>query len=143
MLIGGSVTSTEITMAFGSVLLALVMLFLSHRRYTGDYDPKKKAAQKAFGPLYAFSQNKWYIDEFYNNLLVRPGVWLSSKAWQIFDVRFIDGIVNGVAKLLGGAGELIRPVQTGFVRNYMLYLLAGAVMFMLINMWSYLVGGTS
>ncbi|MEZ5339084.1 MAG: NADH-quinone oxidoreductase subunit L [bacterium] len=143
MLIGGSVTSTEITMAFGSVLLALVMLIYSNRRYTGDYDPKKKAAQKAFGPLYAFSQNKWYIDEFYNNLLVRPGVWLSSKAWQIFDVRFIDGIVNGVAKLLGGAGELIRPVQTGFVRNYMLYLLAGAVMFMLINMWSYLVGGAS
>ncbi|MCB1188254.1 NADH-quinone oxidoreductase subunit L [bacterium] len=143
MLLGGSVTSTEMIMAFGSVLIALIMLILSNRRYTGDYDPKKKAAQKAFGPLYAFSYNKWYIDEIYNNILVRPGVWLSSKAWQIFDVRLIDGIVNGVAKVLGALGELIRPVQTGFVRNYMLYLLAGAVMFMLINMWSYLLGGAS
>ena len=139
----GSVETTEVVMAFGSVFLALAMLLWSNRRYSGDYDPKKKDMQKRFGPLYAISYNKWYIDEIYNNILVRPGVWLSSKAWQIFDVRLIDGIVNGVAKVLGGLGELIRPVQTGFVRNYMLYLLAGAVMFMLINMWSYLVGGAS
>ena len=139
----GSVTATEVIFAIGSVLLALIMLLLSNRRYTGAYDPAKKDMQKRFGPLYTFSYNKWYIDELYNNVLIRPGVWLSSKAWQIFDVRIIDGIVNGVGKVLGGLGELIRPSQTGFVRNYMLYLLAGAVMFMLVNMWSYLAGGAS
>jgi NADH-quinone oxidoreductase subunit L len=140
----GNVTTMEIIFAFGSVLLAALMLFLSFLRYgTAKYDPKKHGMQKTFGPLYAFSYNKWYIDELYNNVLIRPGVWLSSKAWQILDVRMIDGVVNGIGKVLGALGELIRPSQTGFVRNYMLYLLAGAVMFMLVNMWSYLAGGAS
>lgn len=140
----GSVTTTEIIFAIGSVLLAAFMLLLSFFRYgTAGYDPKKHGMQKTFGPLYAISYNKWYIDEIYNNVLIRPGVWLSSKAWQILDVRVIDGIINGIARVLGALGELIRPSQTGFVRNYMLYLLAGAVMFMLVNMWSYLAGGAS
>jgi NADH:ubiquinone oxidoreductase subunit 5 (subunit L)/multisubunit Na+/H+ antiporter MnhA subunit len=130
----GDHTTTELIFAASSVVLAAIMLLFSLNLYKNKYGTTQ-AWKRSFRPLYEFSLNKWYIDELYNNLLVRPGVWLSYAFWRVFDVKVIDGFVNGTAWFVGALGQIIRPLQTGFVRNYALYLLLGAVLFVLYNMW--------
>ena len=56
-----------------------------------------------------------------------PGKTAANWAAFKFDLGFIDGIVNGVAGAVKRLGETIRPIQTGFVRNYGVLLAAGAV----------------
>jgi NADH-quinone oxidoreductase subunit L len=60
-------------------------------------------------------------------LVARPGVWLS-RAMVYVDNRGVDGIVNGLAALLGGSSGRLRRLQTGFVRSYALSMLAGSLL---------------
>jgi NADH-quinone oxidoreductase subunit L len=62
---------------------------------------------------------------------VNGSIWL----WEAFDATFIDGIVNGVATMVRGAGDRIRRVQTGVVGNYALSLLLGAVILVGFLIW--------
>jgi NADH-quinone oxidoreductase subunit L len=58
---------------------------------------------------------------------MRPGQYLNrSLVW--FDVKVVDGIVNGTAALIGGSSGRMRRWQTGFVRSYALLMFAGAVL---------------
>ncbi len=51
----------------------------------------------------------------------------SVALWELFDVLVVDGIVNGVGKVLLGGGQALRRLQTGVVQNYAFSLLLGAV----------------
>ncbi|MFQ5707781.1 MAG: NADH-quinone oxidoreductase subunit L [bacterium] len=78
--------------------------------------------------LYKFLYNKWYVDELYNAVIVRPLDVISEVVlWRWFDVKIIDGLVNGVAKLLGKWSERLRRVETGVVQNYALSIAIGIV----------------
>ena len=59
-------------------------------------------------------------------VIARPGIWLS-RALVYLDNRGVDGVVNGVAALLGGSSGRLRRTQTGFVRSYALTILGGSV----------------
>ena len=72
--------------------------------------------------------NKYYVDEIYHYIFVRGGTSLSLALWRIFDVGFIDGIVNGIAQISKVWSEYLRKLQTGFVRQYALTILAGLVL---------------
>ena len=60
-------------------------------------------------------------------LVARPGTWLA-RALVFVDNKGIDGVVNGVAALLGGSSGRLRRLQTGFVRSYALAMLGGGVL---------------
>nr|BFF02496.1 hypothetical protein GCM10020241_41710 [Streptoalloteichus tenebrarius] len=60
-------------------------------------------------------------------LVARPGVWLS-RALVYVDNKGVDGLVNGLAALLGGTSGRLRRLQTGFVRSYALSMLGGSVL---------------
>jgi NADH-quinone oxidoreductase subunit L len=131
----GSTGATEIIFALLSVALAAIALFLiALPFYTKRYGVTEGFKQR-FKPLYQFSLNKWYFDELYHAIIVIPGVAFAYSCWRFFDVKVVDGIVNGVAWVVGAVGQTLRPLQTGFVRNYALYLLLGAVVYMLCNMF--------
>lgn len=130
----GSTTVTEIVFAAISVLLALAgLLLISLPFYTKRYGATE-ALKLRFKPLWALSYNKWYIDELYHKTIVIPGVAFAYLCWRFFDVRIVDGAVNGIAWLLGAMGQTLRPLQTGYVRNYALYILLGVVIYMLYNL---------
>ena len=59
--------------------------------------------------------------------LVLPGRRLAEAAAFSFDAQVVDGVVNGAGRLVRGAGDWARGLQTGFVRNYGLLFLAGAL----------------
>ncbi len=84
-------------------------------------------AAKILKPLYKFSFNKWYIDELYNAVLIRPYLWLADKAWKKVDVKLIDGLPNGVAALSTGAAENLSKFQSGYIFQYAFVMIFGVV----------------
>ncbi len=80
---------------------------------------------------------KFYVDEFYN-LLIRYGVLGLSHIEQAFDAYIVDGIVNGVARLVMTSGRDLRRVETGKVQTYMVGFFGGvavlaALVFVLVT----------
>ncbi|MBN2081124.1 NADH-quinone oxidoreductase subunit L [bacterium] len=129
----GNVTATEIAFAAFSVLLALIGLLVSRQIFVNQ--PKATEAwKKHWAPAYQFSLNKWFFDELYHRVIVVPGTAVAYACWRFFDLRIVDGIVNGTAWIVGVTGHLVRPLQTGFVRNYALYLLLGVVILLIFNL---------
>jgi NADH-quinone oxidoreductase subunit L len=78
-------------------------------------------------PLRALLLNAYYVDALYDRAIVRPLLALSEVLARAFDLGVIDGVVNGIGRgvLVWGAG--LRRLQTGYVVNYALTMLAGAV----------------
>jgi NADH-quinone oxidoreductase subunit L len=81
----------------------------------------------ARNPLHKLLIEKYYVDEIYDALFVKPIYHLSLWLARVFDPGLIDGIVNGVATMVAGWARGLRRVQTGFVMNYALGILLGAV----------------
>jgi NADH-quinone oxidoreductase subunit L len=81
----------------------------------------------ARNPLHKLLIEKYYVDEIYDALFVKPIYHLSLWLARVFDPGLIDGIVNGVATVVAGWARGLRRVQTGFVMNYALGILLGAV----------------
>jgi NADH-quinone oxidoreductase subunit L len=72
---------------------------------------------------------KWYIDELYDAIVVRPVMWLSREVlWKVVDARLVDGwLVNGsaaVSRALGWAGSRL---QTGEVGAYVVLFVIGVI----------------
>jgi len=76
-------------------------------------------------PLHTFLVNKWYFDELIDILIVRPALTIGRFANRVFERFVVDGLVNGTEDVVGGAGRVVRTVQSGFVRSYALLLVAG------------------
>jgi NADH-quinone oxidoreductase subunit L len=75
-------------------------------------------------PLYNASFHKWWFDELNDLIFVRFGGAVANALWW-FDVRVVDGTVNGIAALTQSTGKGIRQIQTGRVQNYALGIAAG------------------
>jgi NADH-quinone oxidoreductase subunit L len=75
-------------------------------------------------PLYNASYAKWWFDDLNDLIFVRFGGAVARGLWW-FDVRVIDGTVNGIASLTQSTGRGIRHIQTGRVQNYALGIAAG------------------
>ena len=88
-------------------------------------------------PLLRVFEAKYGFDTLYDGFVRRVVVGGSRRVlWQGMDAGLIDGLVNGVARTIGGWAEGLRPVQTGFVRHYALLILAGAVALVSYLLWS-------
>jgi NADH-quinone oxidoreductase subunit L len=105
--------------AVGGVALAWVMY--------GIRPVRSESVGVATNPLHALLLRKYYVDELYDALFVRPILALSGWCARVFDLGLIDGIVNGVAGLMAAWAQSLRRIQTGFVMNYALGILLGAV----------------
>lgn len=77
-------------------------------------------------PLYQFLLNKWYFDELYDLVIVRPTMWLGRVLWKIGDGRIIDGLgPDGVsARVLDVTRNVVR-LQTGYLYHYAFAMLIG------------------
>jgi NADH-quinone oxidoreductase subunit L len=120
-------------------------------------DPREVKAQ--FGGLYNFLWHKWWFDELYDAIFVRPAHFLAAvAAWfdknvldriidgsarlvmlisrydDWFDRLFVDGLVNATARLTYSTGLSLRTIQTGRLRQYVMFIVIGTVvLFVLIS----------
>ena len=78
-------------------------------------------------PLHRVLDRKWYVDEVYQALVVRPVHRFSQFLWNIFDTLFVDGVVNGLGYFVKGIGWVSSRFQTGNAPTYALWMALGAV----------------
>jgi len=99
--------------------------------------PPRMAAQK--GMLYTFLYNKWYFDELYELLFVRPAMALGRFLWKVGDGTVIDGLgPDGVAARVLDATRGAVRLQSGYVYHYAFAMLIGVVA---LATWFMLSGG--
>jgi NADH-quinone oxidoreductase subunit L len=114
--------------AVGGIVLA-AYFFLRNRRAADNL-------ARRFAGAYRLLANKYYVDEAYDAAIVQPIRIVSEEGlWRGLDVRVIDGAVNGVGEMVGGASELLRRLQTGSVRAYAASLFFGVVLILGYYLW--------
>jgi len=108
-----------------SVAAVLGAVYFALHVYTKKISIAENASVK-FRGLYNLLLNKYFVDEIYEAGVVQP-VQKGSDLflWKIFDVKIIDGIVNGLASLVQSGSGVIRKVQNGVAQSYALVIVAG------------------
>lgn len=156
----------KIPFSFIPLLISLVVAlgglgagWFVYRNYqVGEVDP----LQKALGPIYPVLKNKYYFDELYEKIFIRPITWLSDDFTNWLDQKVIDGIIHAIAyfsialgsflrkyidvPIINGIGDWtaettkkfgvnLRPIQTGKIQQYMIYALTTAAIFVAVYYW--------
>ena len=114
---GAGNTGLEMVLMVLSVLLVIGAILLARRVYNLSPQTATRWREKLSG-LYQVLVNKYWVDEIYGALIVRPLLSLSMFLWKICDVILIDGIINGVATIYGDVSQVARRGQTGRLRTY-------------------------
>lgn len=119
-----------------SLLVAGVGLAVAWRFYLKSTDIPDRLAER-FAGLYRLIVAKYYVDEIYNWLIVRPTRVASEKIlWQTVDAGAIDGIVvEGTGEATQGVGGILRRIQSGNIRSYAAWVLLGAVLWLAYILW--------
>ena len=107
-----------------TLLLIAGAVFLAWLRYWRDAVPVVAPVGTA---LTRAARQDLYQDDVNEALLMRPGLHLT-RSLVFFDTRGVDGVVGGLAALIGGSSARVRRIQNGFVRSYALTMLAGVVL---------------
>ena len=111
------------------VIVGVLGLLVAWWFYIKRPDIPKKMAQSVHA-LYLVLLNKYYVDEIYAALIVRPLLWISTHVlWHVVDEGAIDGVVNGTATVARGSGAEVRKIQSGNTRSYAAWVILGAVGF--------------
>jgi NADH-quinone oxidoreductase subunit L len=79
------------------------------------------------GQVVTAARKNLYVDAFNEAVFEKPGNWLA-RALVYVDNKGVDGVVNGLAALVGGGSGRLRRAQTGYVRSYALSILTGALL---------------
>jgi NADH-quinone oxidoreductase subunit L len=99
--------------------------------------PARLAAMS--GPLYRFLLNKWYFDEIYEALFVRPANYLGRGLWKAGDGAVIDGVgPDGIAAVTLELARRAVRLQTGYVYHYAFAMMIGVAA---LVTWYLLAGG--
>ena len=109
-----------------SVIVVIAIYYYTQQRYAKQ-DVKKEVNEEKMSFWYRLSYHKFYIDEFYDKIFVKPLEGLSSVFYKVFDKKVIDGTVEG-----GGQGTvflsgILRQLQTGNIGFYVLMMVIGIV----------------
>ena len=107
---------------FAAMLLGLGLAYIMYIRRP-DLPGKLAAEHK---PLYEFLLNKWYFDEIYDAIFVRPAKWLGGALWKRGDGNVIDGTINGIAMgIVPWLTRLAGRAQSGYVFHYAFAMVLG------------------
>jgi NADH-quinone oxidoreductase subunit L len=87
-----------------------------------------EATARAFRPVYLFLLNKWYFDELYDWLFVKPTFALGRLLWKRGDGAVIDGTIDGTAGGVRWTTGRVVKLQTGYVYHYAFAMLIGVAL---------------
>ncbi len=109
-----------------SVLVALVGFLTAYLLHARRPD-LAVVWRTRLAPIHALVEHKYYVDELYDRVFVRPGLALARFLNTVVEPRVIDGAVNGVADFFLLEAKEFRLIQTGRVSSYALWTLGGAI----------------
>jgi NADH-quinone oxidoreductase subunit L len=112
-----------------AVAIAAAAVYLAYKMYADGQQEKSDAKiADRFGGLYEVWEEKYRLDELYEGVVVNPTVRFSERVLAVFDMKVVDGFVNGVAGTVRLFGSLFRYTQSGVVSSYALYLVIGVIL---------------
>jgi NADH-quinone oxidoreductase subunit L len=133
-----SAHTLDLQLSCVAVFVALAGFLFARWFYIRKPQTPKRLAENLHG-LYSFVFNKYYVDEIYAKLIVRPLLWISTTVfWHGVDEGLIDGAVNATAQVAREAGSQLRKLQSGNARSYAAWVVIGAVGFtvLLLALWA-------
>ncbi|NTU42179.1 MAG: NADH-quinone oxidoreductase subunit L, partial [Nitrospirales bacterium] len=112
-------THEEEMMVMGvSVAAGIGGIFLSWVMYSLKPEIPKAIAAR-FSGIYNTLWNKYYVDELYDAIIVRPSKWIATNVLMaVTDGKLIEGVVNGIPAAIGRLGEKLRALQSGNLQHY-------------------------
>ncbi|MEY3921632.1 MAG: NADH-quinone oxidoreductase subunit, partial [Bacteroidota bacterium] len=122
--------SMELAMMAGIVALIAISIFAAKTMFAKEGLSEEKSS--GFGKLL---ENKWYVDEIYDTIIVQPINHLSSFSSRIIDNKIIDGTVNGVSKILQFSARQFRLLQSGQVGSYVLIMVVSIILFFIFQLF--------
>src|SRR6202035_5900754 len=119
----GTAWTVYVSVAAGLIGIALAALFY----LKSPAIPEGLA--RTFSTPYRWIYNKYFVDEFYDSVVVNPIVDGSrSLRWRVVDAGGIDGIVNGAGKTARNVGGILKRMQSGSIRSYAAWVVLGSIM---------------
>ncbi|MDP2054022.1 MAG: NADH-quinone oxidoreductase subunit L [Acidobacteriota bacterium] len=125
----------ELTLMAVSSLVAFAGIGLATFLWLKRKDiPAQMATQ--FSGVHKLLLNKYYVDEVYDATIVQPIKVVSQEGlWRGFDVKVVDGAVNGAGYFVSGVSIVLRLLQNGSVKTYAAAIFAGAVSILAYYFW--------
>lgn len=120
--------NTELILMGLSVALVVVVAIIASRVFS-----KNTIEDKEPKGLSKILSNKFYVDEIYNTLIVKPISYISMGVWILIDRLFINGIVYLTGLLVQITGTGLKYIQTGNIGFYILMMVLGTIAFLLLN----------
>lgn len=111
----------------GATLAIVLVIFLAIRSSL-----RQQISSTPSTGLAGILENKWYVDEIYDNAIVKPLQSFADLLKNVIEKSGIDGLVNGVGKLVQYGSRQIRLVQSGQAGNYLLIMVLSMVVFFLV-----------
>jgi NADH-quinone oxidoreductase subunit L len=115
----------------GILLSFIVVAILFSRRLFGSEFKGENTTEGLSGVL----ANKWYVDELYNAIIVKPLDAFAGFLSRVVDNKIIDGLVNGVGKAIQFSGRQMRFLQSGQVGSYILIMMISIILFFIFQLF--------
>lgn len=119
--------STEWMLTGISTILIVSVVIIAWNRFS------RKPDLKEAGGLGKILENKWYVDELYDKVIVSPLSKLGAFLNNVFEKSIVDGIVNGVGRLVNYSSRQLRLLQSGQVGSYVLLMVLGMLIIFVVQ----------
>lgn len=119
--------NTEYMLMGVSVAIALVAIFVAVNRF------RKKPDMAEPTGVGKFLANKWYVDELYQGIILKPISAFSKFLNKAVERNFIDWLVNGIGRLVQYSSRQVRWIQSGQVASYVLLMVVSMLVFFVIQ----------
>jgi NADH-quinone oxidoreductase subunit L len=108
-----------------AMLIAGLLAYMHNRNFVAKEN-------KGFGKVL---ENKWYVDELYDGIIVKPLQSLAAFFNNILEKKGIDGFVNGVGKAVNYGSRQVRLLQSGHVGSYVLLMVIGILILFIVQLF--------
>jgi len=120
----------ELMLMGAVVLLVIIMIIIAFRKFGKD----EIVNEEPVG-LSKILANKWYVDELYQAVIVKPIEAIAAFFNKVLEARVIDGMVNGVGKAVQFSSRQLRLVQSGQVGSYVLIMVTSIILFLIFQLF--------
>lgn len=110
----------------------LAMILWAYRRYVKQ-DKGVLPDEASRSVVVTLISKKYFVDEIYDMLVVKPILWISQFLHRFVELRFIDRMVDGVGQIVVRTGNTLRFIQTGNVGFYMFIMVLGIILILFFN----------
>ncbi len=112
---------------YAPLVVGVIGISAAYILYIRATDLPHKIATR-FSGIYQFLLNKWYFDELYDFLFVRPAFYIGRNLWKVGDGSLIDGIgPDGISAVVRNVARRAAALQTGYLYHYAFAMLTGVV----------------